>query len=253
MVTSSFCGSAGTLADDEIHLWLWQSGEPVPPRRRVSALARERLEARCAAIPRLRSCPALNAESTESRMFAPKASRIPISATLDAAWHSRSREAGTWHRHRGSGIDATASRARARFFFTAAETEALSALAPSRQGAAFVRLWTCKEAVLKALATASRLAWTACVSASTPNRGRTRCRPSSPKPDHRPSGSLAFRSCTRSRRHARGVGRRARAPVSPWRGLAGSAAAVLLDMCRQRAQAAEDLAVLGLSERNWNP
>ena len=39
----------------------------------------------------------------------------------------------------------------ARRFFTPGECAALTALPPERLGAAFVRLWSCKEAVLKAL------------------------------------------------------------------------------------------------------
>ncbi len=39
----------------------------------------------------------------------------------------------------------------ARRYFTAREYAALDALAPERLGVAFVRLWSCKEAVLKAL------------------------------------------------------------------------------------------------------
>src|SRR4029079_11690195 len=39
----------------------------------------------------------------------------------------------------------------ARRYFSTAEADAIEALAPERKLAAFLRLWTCKEAVLKAL------------------------------------------------------------------------------------------------------
>lgn len=143
-------GSAGTLADDEIHLWLWQSGEPVPPRR-VSALARERLEAllrrysQTAELPRIE-----RGEHGKPHVRAEGFPHFNIS-------HAGRGMAFAFSEKQELGIDIEAVARRhgplelAARFFTAAETEALSALAPSRQGAAFVRLWTCKEAVLKAL------------------------------------------------------------------------------------------------------
>lgn len=139
-----------TLLDDEIHLWLLEAEQHLSPRA-MSALAH-------AQLGRL-----LNAYAARSSPPAIARTEYGKPYVLDAGYpHFNLSHAGhciafAFSRQQELGVDVENVRRRrsslalAERFFAMEELQALAALEPSERDAAFVRLWTGKEAVLKAL------------------------------------------------------------------------------------------------------
>jgi 4'-phosphopantetheinyl transferase len=141
---------APPLAGDEIHVWhLAIAGSPT--HREVTANARALLETLLMRYADLVRAPAI--ERTErGKPFAPELAGLEFNMS-----HARDRVAIAFARGQPVGVDiehaerSTAIDALARRFFARAEADALDALAPEKRVPAFLRLWTCKEAVLKAI------------------------------------------------------------------------------------------------------
>ncbi len=144
--------AAGALAlgDDEVHLWLFDVSGPATARA-LSALAHAELGRRLQAYAGSATPPALaRAEHGKPYALDPAYPRFNLS-------HGGSRIALAFARDVDVGIDVDATTRRrgalalAERFFAAEETSVLAALAPERREEAFMHLWTCKEAVLKAV------------------------------------------------------------------------------------------------------
>jgi 4'-phosphopantetheinyl transferase len=138
------------LADDEIHLWLSLAPQAVKPRA-LSALAHAELGRLLQAYAGVDRPPAI-ARGEHGKPYA-----LDMGFPQFNLSHSGQCIVFAFARDQEIGVDVEALRRRhspialAERFFAAEEVRALAALDPSEQGAAFVRLWTCKEAVLKAL------------------------------------------------------------------------------------------------------
>ena len=143
-------GRSDDLAEGEIHLWLWQASEPLPPRE-VSTLARDHLDRLLRVYAKTQEPPRIErGQHGKPYIAAAGFPHFNIS-------HGGRGMAFAFSAEQEVGVDIETVARRhsplelAARFFTAAEASTLSELAPSDQEAAFVRLWTCKEAVLKAL------------------------------------------------------------------------------------------------------
>ena len=149
MLEFATAGAVPSLADDEIHLWLLEQPSTLAPRA-LSAFAHAEVGRLLQAYCGLDTAPAL-ARNAHGKPFVqdPAGPHFNIS-------HGGQRIALAFSRAYAVGIDVEALQRRsaslelAERFFCAAEAAALGALDEVERQAAFVRLWTCKEAVLKA-------------------------------------------------------------------------------------------------------
>lgn len=138
------------LAAGEVHLWLWQSQQPFPPRE-VSALARAELARLLQDYAGSAEAPTIE-RSTHGKPYVAGAGFPHFNLS-----HSGRCVVFAFCARHEIGVDVEAVSRRhaplelATRFFAAEEAAALAALAEAEQGAAFMRLWTSKEAVLKAL------------------------------------------------------------------------------------------------------
>ena len=143
------CASVPPLADDEIHVWFLASGDPDP--RAVAAFARAALEQRLCAYAGCVDAP-LIARAARGKPFAPQLPELHFNLS-----HAGHHVLLAFARAQPLGIDLERQDRRASFdgiarrFFAAAEAEALERMPPALRPSAFLRLWTNKEAVLKAL------------------------------------------------------------------------------------------------------
>jgi 4'-phosphopantetheinyl transferase len=138
------------LAAGEVHLWLWQSDPPFPPRQ-VSALAQNALGRLLQAYSGANAAPAI-LRGEHGKPFVAEAGfpRFNLS-------HSGCCVVFAFSKDHELGVDVEMISRRhstmdlARRFYATDEVAALDSLAESEREVAFLRLWTCKEAVLKAL------------------------------------------------------------------------------------------------------
>lgn len=143
-------GTPPALGDDEVHLWLIER-PPGLAARAVSVAAHAEVGRLLMAYSGSAAPPAL-ARDTHGKPY-----------VLDAGYphfnlsHGGERIAIAFARGCAVGVDVEATQRRhsplelAERFFAADEARALAAFEASDVQGAFVRLWTCKEAVLKAL------------------------------------------------------------------------------------------------------
>ncbi len=143
---------AADLPAGEIHLWLWQTQESLAPRK-LTSLARTRLSRLLQRYAASGDEPIIEVGEHGKPFVAD--SRYPyfnISHSGDCVMFAFSRD-------HELGVDIEKAESRRRFssqelaarFFTQEESSALAALDEQTRDAAFLQLWTCKEAVLKAL------------------------------------------------------------------------------------------------------
>lgn len=138
-----------SLGDDEIHVW-----------RSADASATNHREAAAAAHARLHALLEHYAASdrkldiVRNERGKPHAPQSGLDFNLS---HARDHALIAFARRQPIGVDLESTSRRveiedlARRFFSSGEADALSALPASLRPAAFLRLWTCKEAVLKAI------------------------------------------------------------------------------------------------------
>jgi len=139
-------GDVPTLADAEIHLWHAQSADAHGTRAHARALLRELL---CAYSGR----PDIEiGNGTHGKPFAHSIGDIEFNLS-----HAGEDIVFAFARGQALGVDIERLHRRAmstpiaRRFFCAGEADALAGLPESRRQTAFLRLWTHKEAVLKAI------------------------------------------------------------------------------------------------------
>lgn len=138
------------LADDEVHLWLVERPPALSPRA-LSAAAHAEAGRLLMAYAGIAAPPAI-ARDAHGKPYVLDAGHPDFNLS-----HGGERIALAFARGHAVGIDVEALRRRhssielARRFFHASEARALAALAEAEREDAFVHLWTCKEAVLKAL------------------------------------------------------------------------------------------------------
>lgn len=140
------------LPAGEIHLWFWHSDEPLPPRE-LASRARFKLIRLLQHYADSSAEPAIEAgEHGKPFVAAADYPHFNMSHSGDCVMFAFSRD-----HELGVDIEAPVSRRRfstlelAARFFTADESTMLAALDEKTRDAAFMQLWTCKEAVLKAL------------------------------------------------------------------------------------------------------
>jgi 4'-phosphopantetheinyl transferase len=142
----------GCLPGGEIHVWLWQMRESLAPRA-VAALAREHL---LRLLPGYAGCeaPPLVERGEHGKPFVLGEDyphfNLSHGGECIALAFSRDHELGvdvenTLQERRHEPLEL------ARRFFAAEESHALARLEADARNAAFMHLWTCKEAVLKAI------------------------------------------------------------------------------------------------------
>ena len=152
LAADSFVGATPPppLADDEIHLWRLVVDEVLKPRE-ITAAAHAflgRLLMRYAGVDRAPDI----ARTDRGKPYAPALPDIDFNLS-----HAREHVLIAIARRQPIGVDLERVDRRieiedlARRFFAPAEADALEALPSEIRLAAFLRLWTCKEAVLKAL------------------------------------------------------------------------------------------------------
>ena len=152
LVAESFVRAASPppLAEDEIHLWRLVLDEALKPRA-ITAAAHAFLGRLLMRYTGVERAPDI-ARSERGKPYAPALAHIDFNLS-----HAREHVLIAIARHQPIGVDLERIDRRieiedlARRFFAAAEADALEALPPEIRLAAFLRLWTCKEAVLKAL------------------------------------------------------------------------------------------------------
>ena len=138
------------LAGGDIHVWLL-AVEGAPNHRVSSGRARELLERLLAGYAGLDSAPDI-VRGKHGKPHAPALPDIDFNVS-----HTRAHVAIAFARGQPLGVDIESMDRRiealdiARRYFAASEAAALEALPASERTAAFLRLWTAKEAVLKAL------------------------------------------------------------------------------------------------------
>ncbi|HVT33594.1 MAG TPA: 4'-phosphopantetheinyl transferase superfamily protein [Rhodanobacteraceae bacterium] len=138
------------LGDEEIHLWRLALGESANFRD-VSSAARCLLDHLLAHYGGLASAPEIE-RGEHGKPFAPSLPGIDFNLShardhvLIAVARAQPLGVDIEHIDRKTDVDGLARR-----FFAASEAEALRGLPEAQRLEAFVRLWTCKEAVLKAL------------------------------------------------------------------------------------------------------
>ena len=143
-------GATPMLDGGEIHVWhLALRGSPT--HRDVTSAARSLLDALLMRYANLDSAPTI-ARTERGKPFAPDLPNLDFNLS-----HARDRVALAFARGQSLGVDIEHADRRlkvddlARRFFAAREADSLAAVPAERRGAAFLRLWTFKEAVLKAL------------------------------------------------------------------------------------------------------
>jgi 4'-phosphopantetheinyl transferase len=138
------------LAADEIHVWHVVLDAKLKPRE-ITAAAHAFLTRLLMAYANVDVPPAI-ARTERGKPHAPSLAHLDFNLT-----HAREQVLIAIAREQPVGIDLERVDREieiddiARRYFSAAEADAIEALAPERKLAAFLRLWTCKEAVLKAL------------------------------------------------------------------------------------------------------
>lgn len=138
------------LADDEIHLWLLSVHGPAD-HRAVAARAHALLARLLMQYANLDRAPEL-ARTERGKPFAPALPHIDFNLS-----HAKDHVLIAVAREQPVGVDLERLDRRieiedlARRYFSVAEAEALDRLTDALRPTAFLRLWTCKEAVLKAL------------------------------------------------------------------------------------------------------
>jgi 4'-phosphopantetheinyl transferase len=142
--------AASPLADDDIHLWLLEL-DATTNHREVTAAAHRLLGTRLMHYAGVDRPPEI-VRTERGKPYAPSLDGIDFNLS-----HARNHVLLAFARRQPLGVDIERIDRRieiedlARRFFSAAEADALEALPVPVRAAAFVRLWTCKEAVLKAL------------------------------------------------------------------------------------------------------
>jgi 4'-phosphopantetheinyl transferase len=143
-------GTPPALADDEVHLWLIERPPGLSPRA-VSVAAHAEVGRLLMAYAGAGAPPAL-ARDTHGKPYVLDAGHPHFNLS-----HGGERIAIAFARRHAVGVDVEALQRRhspldlAERFFAADEARTLAAFEVGEQQAAFVHLWTCKEAVLKAL------------------------------------------------------------------------------------------------------
>lgn len=138
------------LAPGEVHLWLWQTEQPFPPRQ-VSAMAQNALGRLLQAYGGAGAAPPI-LRGEHGKPFVAETGFPHFNLS-----HSGCCVVFAFARDQEIGVDVEMISRRhsslelARRFYAAEEAAALGALAEGEREAAFMRLWTGKEAVLKAL------------------------------------------------------------------------------------------------------
>ncbi len=140
------------LASGEIHLWLWHLIEPVPPRQ-LTNLARRELVSLLKAYANSDLAP-LFEKGEHGKPYVTAAGFPHFNVS-----HGGDRVAFAFCRDQELGVDVERGSMRrshsalelAERFFAADEATALAKLGEVEGERAFLHLWTCKEAVLKAL------------------------------------------------------------------------------------------------------
>jgi 4'-phosphopantetheinyl transferase len=138
------------LADDDIHLWLLRL-DRAPNHREVTAAAHVLLGKLLARYANLPDAPGI-ARTERGKPYAPTLAGIDFNLS-----HARDHVLIAIARDQPLGVDLERVDRRieimdlARRFFARAEAAALEALPETARLAAFLRLWTCKEAILKAI------------------------------------------------------------------------------------------------------
>ena len=138
------------LAADEIHVWHVALDAALKPRE-ITAAAHSVLVRLLIAYANLDAPPGI-ARSERGKPYAPSLPGFDFNLT-----HAREQVLVAVAREQPVGIDLERIDREieiddiARRYFSPAEADAIEALAAERKLTAFLRLWTCKEAVLKAL------------------------------------------------------------------------------------------------------
>lgn len=140
------------LEPGEIHLWLWDLIDPIPPRV-LTRLARRELLRLLTAYANSDTPPVIE-QGEHGKPFVTTAGFPHFNVS-----HSGNRVAFGFCHEQELGVDIERASLRrnhsaldlARRFFAAEETAALAQLNDASCERAFLQLWTCKEAVLKAL------------------------------------------------------------------------------------------------------
>jgi len=139
-----------SLAADEIHIWHVVLDAALKPRE-ITAASHTFLGRLLMAYANVDVPPAI-ARTERGKPHAPSLAHLDFNLT-----HAREQVLIAVAREQAVGIDLERVDREieiddiARRYFSSAEADAIEALAPERKLAAFLRLWTCKEAVLKAL------------------------------------------------------------------------------------------------------
>jgi 4'-phosphopantetheinyl transferase len=138
------------LADGEVHLWLLVlDGNPTP--REVTAAAQSALIARLMRYSNTHHPPEI-LRGEHGKPHAPSLAGLDFNLS-----HARNHVLLAFARNQPLGVDLERIDRRlaledlARRFFAPAEADALDRLSDDERLPAFLRLWTCKEAVLKAI------------------------------------------------------------------------------------------------------
>ena len=138
------------LAADEIHVWHVVFDAALKPRE-ITAASHAFLGRLLMAYANVDAPPAI-ARTERGKPHAPSLAHLDFNLT-----HARGEVLIAVAREQPVGIDLERVDREieiddiARRYFSSAEADAIEALAPERKLVAFLRLWTCKEAVLKAL------------------------------------------------------------------------------------------------------
>ncbi|HEV7491722.1 MAG TPA: 4'-phosphopantetheinyl transferase superfamily protein [Rhodanobacteraceae bacterium] len=138
------------LAGDDIHLWLLVLDPALKPRE-VTMAAHSLLGKLLAQYANLPEAPEI-ARTDRGKPYAPALAGIDFNLS-----HARDHVLIAIARNQPLGVDLERVDRRieivdlARRYFARAEADALEALPETARPAAFLRLWTCKEAVLKAI------------------------------------------------------------------------------------------------------
>ena len=139
-----------SLAADEIHIWHVVLDAALKPRE-ITTASHAFLGRLLMAYANVDAPPAI-ARTERGKPHAPSLAHLDFNLT-----HAREQVLIAVAREQAVGIDLERVDREieiddiARRYFSTAEADAIEALAPERKLAAFLRLWTCKEAVLKAL------------------------------------------------------------------------------------------------------
>src|SRR5579862_3924329 len=137
------------LGDDEIHVWL-SAAPHIANHREAAQAAHARLHVLLAHY----TAPGRKPDIVRTERGKPHAPQSGLDFNLS---HARDHALIAFAREQPIGVDLESTTRRieiddlARRFFSHGEADALSALPATLRHAAFLRVWTCKEAVLKAI------------------------------------------------------------------------------------------------------